>query len=129
MRTKRSSYDGTPSPLRAERERSASATEEPASPYVRAVESLPRAWRRRQTWSRSSGAGAPTSGSSGARLHVVEAAGARLQTLTTRGVPLQVLRLPGCLYPFGVCCHGADRVVVSDLHGGLHVLASRRRHL
>ena len=65
----------------------------------------------------------------GARLHVVEAAGARLQTLTTRGVPLQVLRLPGCLYPFGVCCHGADRVVVSDLHGGLHVLASRRRHL
>ena len=62
----------------------------------------------------------------GERLHVAEAAGARLQTLTTRGVPLQVLRLPGCLYPFGVCCHGADRVVVSDLHGGLHVLASRR---
>ena len=65
----------------------------------------------------------------GARLHVVEAAGARLQTLTTRGVPLQVLRLPRCLYPFGVCCPGADRVVVSDLHGGLHVLASRRRQL
>ena len=42
---------------------------------------------------------------------------------------LQVLRLPGCLYPFGVCCHGADRVVVSDLHGGLHVLASRRLHV
>ena len=62
----------------------------------------------------------------GTRLHVAEAAGARLQTLTTRGGPLQVLRLPGCLYPFGVCCHGADRVVVSDLHGGLHVLASRR---
>ena len=62
----------------------------------------------------------------GTRLHVAEAAGARLQTLTTRGVPLQVLRLPGCLYPFGVCCHGADRVVVSDLHGGLHVFTSRR---
>tara|TARA_B110001452_G_scaffold227603_1_gene202599 strand:+ start:1852 stop:3126 length:1275 start_codon:yes stop_codon:yes gene_type:complete len=68
--------------------------------------------------SRSSSAG-------GALLHVAEAAGARLQTLTTEGVPLQVLPLPGCSFPFGVCAT-ASRVVVSDFHGGLHVLASRR---
>ena len=41
-------------------------------------------------------------------------------------MPLQVLRLPGCAYPFGVGCHGEREVVVSDFHGGLHVLASRR---
>ena len=61
----------------------------------------------------------------GELLHVAEAAGARLQTLTTKGVPLQVLPLPGCAFPFGVCAT-ASRVVVSDFHGGLHVLASRR---
>ena len=51
MRTARSSYEGTANPLRAER--SASATEEPTSPYVRAVESMESAadvvaqqWRR-----------------------------------------------------------------------------------
>lgn len=61
----------------------------------------------------------------GTLLHVAEAAGARLQTLTTEGVPLQVLPLPGCSYPFGVCAT-ASRVVVSDFHGELHVLKSRR---
>ena len=30
------------------------------------------------------------------------------------------------MYDFGVGCHGEREVVVSDFHGGLHVLASRR---